>query len=53
MVNTEELKTILKEIHFYSYWDKKLIDLAIKHGLLAEEPPKREKLLYIIPGKLV
>ena len=45
MVNTEELKTILKEnkIHFYSYWDKKkLIDFAIKHGLLAEEAPKRE-----------
>ena len=45
MVNTKELKTILKEnkIHFYSYWDKKMIDLAIKHGLLAEEAPKREK----------
>ena len=46
MVNTKELKTILKEskIHFYSYWDKKkLIDLAIKHGLLAEEAPKRER----------
>ena len=46
MVNVEELKTILKEneIHFYSYWDKKkLIDLAIKHGLLAEKAPKKEK----------
>ena len=31
------------KIHFYSYWDKKLIDLAIKHGLLAEKAPKKEK----------
>ena len=46
MVNSKELKTILKEnkIHFYSYWrKKKLIGLAVKHGLLAEEAPKREK----------
>ena len=46
MVNTKELKTTLKEnkIHFYSYWDEKqLIDLAINHGFLAEEAPKKEK----------
>ena len=46
MVNTKELKTVLKEnkIHFYSYWDKnKLIDLAIKHVLSAEEAPKSER----------
>ena len=46
MLNTKELKTILKEnkIHFYPYWDKKqLIDLAINHGFLAEEAPKKEK----------
>ena len=46
MVIGEEVKTVLKEneIHFYSYWDKKkLIDLAIKHGLLAEKAPRKEK----------
>ena len=46
MVNVKELRTILKEnkIHFYSYWDKKkLIDVAIRHGLLAEKAPKKEK----------
>ena len=44
MVDVEELKTILeKNIHFYSYWDKKLIDLAIKRGLLAKKAFKKEK----------
>ena len=44
-MNSKELKTILKEnkIHFYSYWHKKKLGLAVKHGLLAEEAPKREK----------
>ena len=46
MVDVEELKMILKKnkIHFYSYWNKKkLIDLAIKRGLLAKKAPTGEK----------
>ena len=46
MENTKELNKENK-IHFYSYWDKKLIDLAIKHGLLTEEAPKKEKVRII------
>ena len=36
MINTNYSKTILKEnkIHFYSYWDKKLIDLAKKKWIV-------------------
>ena len=51
MVNTKELKKILKEnkIHYYSYWDKKkLLDLATKHGLLAEEAPTKGKEVRIL-----
>ena len=46
MVNTIELKTILKEnkIHFCSYWDKKrLIALANELDLLPKKALEKEK----------
>ena len=46
MVDIEELKTILKKTKYtftHTGIKKKLIDLAIKHGLVAKKAPRRKK----------
>ena len=48
-MKVKELKTVLKKnkIHFYTYWDKKLISLANEHNLLPKTEPKKEKSKYV------
>ena len=44
-MKAKELKTLLREnkIHFYTYWDTKLIALANEQNLLPKTEPKKEK----------